>query len=628
MFDLGNFLTAGLLFSAFSLAIALSLVVAENLRGRAASRLEAIAPLAMYGGAALATWLAGQHILSLVAPLAAGLIAAAASFVLIRGFTVPGRIFLVANTELMLFGLPWGIWFIATVQVSELTRALMFAAYPLVILTVPAALVQTFEQWERLCRRSWSRPWQPLAPAIRERYPKVSLHVPACSEPPEVVIATLDSLARLRYPNFEVLVIDNNTADPELWRPVDEHCRRLGERFRFFHLERWPGAKAGALNFALGQASDDAEIVGVVDSDYVVEPGFLEELIGHLDDPKIGFVQTPHAYRDWKNNKYLRMCAWEYRYFFETTMRSLNECGAGITVGTMCLIRRCALEGAGGWAEWCATEDSELAIRIHALGYSSIYVNTVFGRGLIPETFSGYKRQRFRWTSGPVQELKEHFRLFLPWPLRRRSALTLAQKVHHLNHGLDRLAVGLRLLFLPVAAAVIVSMIAQREVVSVPMALWVAATVSLAGEFVHWWLAYRVTMRCSLNDTIGALIASKALHHTITVSSLSALFVKRIPWRRTNKFKVRPSLRGPLAAWPELLLGLGALAFAAAAYAGLPQRGLVLMLVLGAVYQGLNYLSAPALALLAEIEVRRRRVLRAPSTPTLLLEPVVVREVD
>ena len=71
-----------------------------------------------------------------------------------------------------------------------------------------------------LCRRTWWRPRTPLPAGPRDRHPKVSLHVPAYAEPPEVVIATLDALARLRYPNFEVLVIDNNTKDPGLWRPV------------------------------------------------------------------------------------------------------------------------------------------------------------------------------------------------------------------------------------------------------------------------------------------------------------------------------------------------------------------------------------------------------------------------
>ena len=36
-----------------------------------------------------------------------------------------------------------------------------------------------------------------------------------------MVIATIRSLARLDYRNFEVLVIDNNTSDERLWKPVE-----------------------------------------------------------------------------------------------------------------------------------------------------------------------------------------------------------------------------------------------------------------------------------------------------------------------------------------------------------------------------------------------------------------------
>lgn len=611
--NLPAILTAGLLFYSLAFGLAIGLVIAQNLSRRTSVPMEGLVPPLTFGASACiaALLLSGEPYILPALFLALAVDLATRRF--FKGFTVGGQLFVTTNVQLMAVGLAWGIWFIATIPVSEVTRVLMFTAYPLVILTLPAAVVQTLEQWEVLCRRSWSRPRTPLPAASGSHCPKIVLHVPVCSEPPEVVIATLNSLARLRYDNFEVLVIDNNTSDPGLWRPVEAHCSFLGDRFRFFHLEEWPGAKAGALNFALEQTSVDTEIIGVIDSDYQTRPDFLEKLVGHFDDPKIGFVQTPHAYREWEGRAYLRTCAWEYRYFFETTMVSLNECDAGLTVGTMCLIRRRALEEAGGWAEWCATEDSELAIRIHARGYSSVYVNEVFGRGLIPETFAGYKRQRFRWTSGPVQELKKHFRLFLPRPFGRPSALSTAQKIHHLNHGLDRAAVGLRLLFVPIAVAVVISMVVHQEIVSVPAVLWAAASVSLAAEFVHWWLAYRVTMRCSLLDMVRAMIASKALFHTITISSAWALANKRVPWVRTNKFTARPSNSGALSAWPELMIGLAILAFAACAFLALPQQGLVLMFLIGAVYYALNYFAAPALALLAERDIRlRQQVTPAP----------------
>jgi len=44
---------------------------------------------------------------------------------------------------------------------------------------------------------------------------------------------TLDALAKLDYPNFEVIVLDNNTREEAVWRPVEAHCKTLGPRFRF-----------------------------------------------------------------------------------------------------------------------------------------------------------------------------------------------------------------------------------------------------------------------------------------------------------------------------------------------------------------------------------------------------------
>ncbi len=329
----------------------------------------------------------------------------------------------------------------------------------------------------------------------------MSIHVPAHAEPPEVVIATLDTLARLDYPNFEVLVIDNNTPDPALWRPVEAHCAALGPRFRFFHVEGLTGAKAGALNFALRHTDPGADLVAVVDADYQVEADFLVATVGYFDDPATGFVQTPHAYRDWESSAYLTMCRWEYAHFFATQLVSRNERVAALTVGTMCVIRREALERAGRWAEWCLTEDSELSVRIHALGYTSVYLTEVYGRGLIPDTFAGYKTQRFRWTYGPVQELRRHFRLFLPGRWRQSSELSAAQRLHHATHGVGRANLGLALAATPWGAATAASMVAQREVVAVPAPLWLAGGAVVVGGMALRCLSYRLLLGARLRDT-------------------------------------------------------------------------------------------------------------------------------
>jgi cellulose synthase/poly-beta-1,6-N-acetylglucosamine synthase-like glycosyltransferase len=599
----GHPLSVSLLDSALVFAGALALMAARARLGPVSTA------LAVHLVAACVTWLLLGPSVAVALPLAVGLALAVTANRMLPDFTVPGRVLLAAHIQLLMSGLIWGVWFLATIPVSPLTRTLLFAGCPLLLITLPSGLIQLLEQNEVLWRARWRRPRAPAPVGPGHRYPKVSLHVPAYAEPPEVVIATLDALAQLHYPNFEVLVIDNNTPDPSLWRPVQAHCRRLGERFRFFHVDRLPGAKAGALNFALRHTAADAELIGVVDSDYLADPDWLSSVVGYFDDPRMGFVQAPHDYRDWESSPYLRMCYWEYQLFFKTTMVSLNERDAALTVGTMCLIRRKALEDAGGWAEWCATEDSELAIRIHAQGYSSVYLTTSFGRGLIPETFAGYKKQRFRWTCGPVQELKHHLRLFLPGLLGRRSALSVAQTIHHFNHGVDRLNVGVGLLLVPLGLAVIASMLLQHEVVQVPLEMWLAATVLLPSGYVLQWLTYRTAVGCSVRDMLGAMLASAALHHTIATASLRALLTQRIPWYRTSKFSALPLGLGALGdARTELLLAVFTIGAAGFAIARLPQPGLHLMLLIGAILQGTTYLAAPLLALLAERDVHARRV--------------------
>ncbi|MBV8242100.1 MAG: glycosyltransferase, partial [Hyphomicrobiales bacterium] len=76
--------------------------------------------------------------------------------------------------------------------------------------------------------------------------PKVSIHVPAYREPPDMLKITLDAVARLDYPNFECVVVINNTPDPAFWRPIEDHCRALGERFKFVNEDNVAGYKAGA----------------------------------------------------------------------------------------------------------------------------------------------------------------------------------------------------------------------------------------------------------------------------------------------------------------------------------------------------------------------------------------------
>jgi hypothetical protein len=527
-----------------------------------------------------------------------------------EGATVWASFFLTAVTSLL-----WGARFLFGLELSFLTMTLLWGSAVLVAVSFPSSIVQTYEAWERMLRADWRRPRVPLH-AVGAHRPFVSIHVPTHAEPPDVVIATLDRLAALQYDAFEVLVIDNNTTDPALWQPVEEHCRHLGSHFRFLHVDGLEGAKAGALNFALRRTDERARVIGVVDADYQVEPDWLARTVGYFEDDRLGFVQCPHAYRDFEGGRFGRMANAEYRVFFETSMAAYNERDAALTVGTMSLVDRRALVQAGGWATWCLTEDSELSVRLHALGYTSIYLTHPFGRGLIPDTFAAYKKQRFRWTYGPVQELRHHLRLFLPRRPGRRPPLSVGQRVHHGNHGLDVALIGVRFVGFLLGTLAALSMVAHSEIVQVPLTLWITATAMMAAALLMRALIFRRVLRAGWGEIVGAVVAYHALGHVIRTASLRALVGSSASWQRTDKFPARPGIgRALRAARTESVIGLACCALAAVGYGAFPHRGLATMLLLGVFVAGCSYLCAPVTALVADLDVRRSEAPRAPVVP-------------
>jgi exo-beta-1,3-glucanase (GH17 family)/cellulose synthase/poly-beta-1,6-N-acetylglucosamine synthase-like glycosyltransferase len=374
-----------------------------------------------------------------------------------------------------------------------------------------------------------------LGPPIRangQPQPKVSIHVPAYNEPPDMVIETLDALARLDYSNFEVLVIDNNTRDEATWRPVEAHCARLGERFRFFHVAPLAGFKAGALNFALRHTVADAQIVAVIDSDYVVEPNWLRELVPAFQDERIAIVQAPQDYRDESQSAFKAMCYAEYRGFFHIGMITRNERNAIIQHGTMTLVRRNLLEATGAWAEWCITEDAELGLRIFEAGYEASYIPTTYGRGLMPDTFTDFKKQRFRWAYGAMQILKSHARSLFT----EKSSLSPGQRYHFVAGWLPWVADGFNLIFNIAALAWSVAIVCLPRQIDPPLMMYSVLPLSLftfkLAKLAH---LYQVRVGANIRQTLAAAIAGLALTHTIGTAVLKGLFTRGEPFFRTPK---------------------------------------------------------------------------------------------
>ncbi len=338
-----------------------------------------------------------------------------------------------------------------------------------------------------------------------------------------MVIATIESLRLLQYRNFEVIVIDNNTASPALWQPVRDFVASLPSHFKFIHLPTWPGYKAGALNYALEQADPRAEVVAVVDADYVVRPDWLSALVGYFSDPKVGIVQAPQAHRDWGGSVFRKMMNWEYDGFFRIGMHHRNERDAIIQHGTMTMIRAQALKDHGRWSEWCMCEDAELGLRLMQQDLRTVYVDQVMGEGLTPDSFLAFKKQRQRWAQGGMQILKAHWRALLG--LNGAKPLSLGQRYHFLAGWLPWIGDLFHFIFVLLALAWTIGVLAAPQYFSLPIPLFMLPlAVFCAAKLIMGPLLYWRRVPCSAKGILGAAIAGMALSHSIARGVMAGLF--------------------------------------------------------------------------------------------------------
>ena len=433
-----------------------------------------------------------------------------------------------------------------------------------------------------------SPPLVPLAAA-----PKVSIHIPAYREPPDMLKQTLDAVARLDYPSFECVVVINNTPDPAHWQPIEEHCKILGERFKFVRADNLQGFKAGALRLAMIHTAADAEVIGVLDADYVVHPDWLKDLVPLFADSAVGMVQAPQDHRDDKRSVLHHAMNAEYAGFFDIGMVQRNEANAIITHGTMCLVRRSALETVGGWSIDTICEDTDLGLTLLEHGWQAHYTNRRYGHGLLPDTYEAFKKQRDRWAYGGFQILKKHWRNFLPG----RSRLSREQKREFMLGWLNWLgaeSVGVvvaifNILWVPVVAFLDIAV--PDRILTVPI------VASFLVALLHCVTLYRLRVRVTKRQLFASIFAAMSVQWTVARAVGFGLVKDHLPFVRTDKGGARKKTEFP-AFWEGVLAGLLLLGAAVLVETNVRQVREIDIFALVLCVQSLPFVSAVLMALL------------------------------
>ncbi|HEY0158738.1 MAG TPA: glycosyltransferase family 2 protein [Thermoanaerobaculia bacterium] len=270
----------------------------------------------------------------------------------------------------------------------------------------------------------------PVAPA--EGMSVAIFTTSAPGEPYEMFVRTLAAAREIRYPHTTYLLDD--TRDPRL--------AALAEEMGAVHLELLdvPGAKAGKINAALGRTIED--FILVLDPDHIPFPELLDRVLGYFADEEVGFVQVAQAYGNAGESFVARAAAEQTFAFYGPIMQGMHGTGTAVAIGANCTFRRKALESIGGHGLGLA-EDLVTSIRLHARGWTSIYVPEVLSRGLVPSDLDSYLKQQLKWSRG-VYEV-----LFREYPRAFRS-LTAYQKISYFMIGSYYLVGVTSLIFLSV----------------------------------------------------------------------------------------------------------------------------------------------------------------------------------
>ncbi|MBP2832922.1 glycosyltransferase [Aquimarina sp. U1-2] len=353
--------------------------------------------------------------------------------------------------------------------------------------------------------------------------PLISIHLPTCNEPPELVIKTIKSILAGRYENFELIVLSNNTTNKNVWKPLKDFCVSQGRHVKFYHYSKVYGYKAGALNIALQLTSSKAEYIMVVDADYELIPDALNIAVKGIQSKKVDVLQFPQSYRNsGDKTRGLKTC---YDHYFSYYLSSKKVDKMCLLTGTLSIMKASVFEVMGKWPTDTITEDAHFGVNILNEGMKISYSNVKIGNGLMPTTVDDYFKQYQRWVFGNFQT---YILLF------RKGKLPFKEK---LKLG-TLLTVWLNLL----AYTFIVLLIVNPLLAILGVDITLISTLAISNILLHITIQLAILLKsCKYN--VWSCIKGFLIHlSSVDIGSfywLSYVFNRQKPFKRTNKFLKR-----------------------------------------------------------------------------------------
>lgn len=318
--------------------------------------------------------------------------------------------------------------------INGLSCLLLYAAELYAVLTLLLAYFQTLKIQER----------EPidLSTIPQERWFTVDIYIPTYNEDVEIVRKTALGALAIDYAvdKKRVYILDDGRKNKERREELRKMCQELG--CTLLTRDNNDHAKAGNINTAFRRT--DGDLVLILDCDHIPSRNFLQNTVGFFYNPKVALVQTPHWFYNpdpfERNLLTSGMVPVANELFYKVLQKGNDFWNAAFFCGSAAVIRKEYVMQIGGIAVETVTEDCHTSLRLHSLGYESIYYDKIMIAGLAPEKFSAYVGQQVRWARGMAQILRLENPMF-----NRKLNLTTAQRIcyfsatSHFFYGFPRL---------------------------------------------------------------------------------------------------------------------------------------------------------------------------------------------
>ena len=263
--------------------------------------------------------------------------------------------------------------------------------------------------------------------------PPVTTQIPLYNEA-NVAERVIRAVAAIDYPaaKHEIQILDDSTDKTrEIVDQVAALLRQEGKDISVFRRKNRQGYKAGAL--AAGMKVCKGEFIAIFDSDFVPNPDYLRQMLPPLlADNKLAFVQARWGHLNTKHSvlTQAQSIGIDGHFMIEQSARAFNGFFMNFN-GTAGVWRKTAIYDAGGWQADTLTEDMDLSYRCQLVGWRANFLVDVVVPAELPETYTAFKSQQFRWAKGSIQTAMKLY----PRVLRSKaSVMAKIQAFLHLTH--------------------------------------------------------------------------------------------------------------------------------------------------------------------------------------------------